>query len=116
MVETTLTPVTATKAGTDITTSLVAPVVGGDNFVNDGTMFLLIVTLTNPTTISVIGQALAYNGSTINQSSGAISAGHSVVMGPFERSDFNDAANLCHFTSTENSTTRVAVISSTPKG
>ena len=114
MVETTLTVSTAAQAGTQYTPS--TPAAGGNNFANDGTCVLVIQAVTNPVTITVTGQALAYDGAAHNQVSVAVTAGNTAIMGPFQRSNFNDAANLCHFTSSETSTTKIGVVSSTPKG
>lgn len=116
MVETVLTPVSAVQAGTDITSSLVTPAAGGNDWVNDGTMFLVIVTVTNPCVITVTGQALAYNGLAVNQASLSVTAGNTAYMGPFPRMYFNDANALCHITSSETSTTKIAVVSCVMKG
>ena len=114
MVETALTVQTAAQAGTSYTPS--TPAAGGNNFSNDGTCVLVIQAVTNPVTITVTGQALAYDGAAHNQASVSVIAGNTCVMGPFQRSNFNDAANLCHLTSSETSTTKIGVVSSTPKG
>ena len=114
MVETTLTPVSATQAGTSYTPS--TPAAGGNNFLNDGTCVLIIQAVTNPVTITVTGQAAAYDGSAHNQASVAVVAGNTSVMGPFARMYFNDSAGLVHFTSSETSTTKIGVVSCTPKG
>ena len=114
MVETTLTVQSAAQAGTAYTPS--TPAAGGNNFANDGTCILVIQAVTNPVVITVTGQALAYDGAAHNQASASIAAGKTCVMGPFQRSNFNDASGLCHLTSSETTTTLIGVVSSSPKG
>lgn len=115
MVETTLAVYSALQSGT--LAVLTVPAAGGNNFVNDGTCFLHIVTGASPTTISVTDQALfAGDGAVHPQSSGSITANHTMVMGPFPRYLFNDAAGLCHFTSSETTLTKVSVVSCVMKG
>ena len=111
MVETQLTPVQATLAGGDITGSLVTPSAGGNNFVNDGSCYLVIVCGITNTIITMTGQALAYDGQAHNQTSITVYAGNTAYMGPFPRMYFNDVNNLVHFTSSDNASTNVAVVS-----
>jgi hypothetical protein len=64
----------------------------------------------------VTGQALGYDNAAHNQASVSVTAGKTCIMGPFPRMYFNDTAGLCHFTSSETSTTLIGVVSSVPKG
>jgi hypothetical protein len=109
MTETALVVASAVQAGVSYTPS--TPSAGGNNFVNDGTCFLIIQAVTNPVTITVTGQALGYDGAAHNQASVSVVAGNTAVMGPFQRIYFNDSSNLCHITSNETSTTKIGVVS-----
>lgn len=114
MTETTLTVQSAVQAGTSYTPS--TPAAGGNNFLNDGTCFLVIQAVTNPVVITVTGQALGYDGAAHNQASASVAAGKTCVMGPFPRMYFNDTAGLVHFTSSETTTTLIGVASCVMKG
>lgn len=100
MTESALTVVTTTEVGTDVTASQSAVDTNGSTFANDGTVVLLVNTLSGAKTptLTITGQNACAYGVTHNRAVGAIATGKLYLAGPFSTAHFNDASNLCHIT------------------
>lgn len=95
----TLTVQTLDRDGLDTTTTDVAADVGGDEFNNDGkqTLFSVNNASGSPITVTFV-TPITVDGLAVADRDVVVAAGSTSLIGPFPRSDYNDANNLVQVT------------------